>query len=74
MTTVTAYRQLDALPYDIVYQIVSQLDCFDFNHLARVNRWCYAILQNDYLAKRSIKVCASGSQACVAVPVGPLRR
>jgi hypothetical protein len=43
--------------YDIMYQIVSQIDGDDFQNLARVNRAMYALLQNDLLAKQCIKVC-----------------
>jgi hypothetical protein len=68
-------KNLDALPYDVFYQIISELDCFDYNHLARVNRRCYAILENDYLAKRSVEVGGSlGRQLWLCPPNGPLRR
>ena len=44
------------MPYDILYHIVGNLDLSDFNNLSRVNRSLYNILQNDQLAKRTVKV------------------
>lgn len=47
---------LYSLPYDLVYQVVTDLDYIDYIHLSRTNRTLYSLLQNDLLAKRSIEV------------------
>ncbi|CRG86123.1 hypothetical protein PISL3812_03126 [Talaromyces islandicus] len=50
-TTASLY----SLPYDLLYQIVTDLDCIDYIHLSRTNRTLYSLLQNELLAKRSIE-------------------
>jgi hypothetical protein len=56
MRLCTREAKLHSLPYDIFYQVVEDLDLSDFNNLSRVNRSLYNLLQNDQLAKRTIKV------------------
>ncbi|KAH8694965.1 hypothetical protein BGW36DRAFT_428864 [Talaromyces proteolyticus] len=51
----TGKKTLHCLPYDLLYQIVSGIDCFDYINLSRTNRTLYSLLQNDLLAKRSIE-------------------
>lgn len=47
---------LDTMPFDIVYEILSWLDYLDYINLGRVSRTLYSLLQNDLLAKRVIEV------------------
>lgn len=56
MRLCTREAKLHSLPYDVLYQVVEDLDLSDFNNLSRVNRSLYNLLQNDQLAKRTIKV------------------
>jgi len=56
MRLCTREAKLPSLPYDVLYQVVEDLDLSDFNNLSRVNRSMYNLLQNDQLAKRTIKV------------------
>lgn len=49
-------RNLDSLPYDVLYQIADDLDCQDFANLARVNRAINRSLRDERLAKRSVEV------------------
>ncbi|KAL1974119.1 hypothetical protein VTN31DRAFT_5679 [Thermomyces dupontii] len=46
---------LDTMPFDIVYEILSWLDYLDYINLGRVSRTLYSLLQNDLLAKRVIE-------------------
>lgn len=48
--------KLHSVPYDIFYHIVEDIDLSDFNNLSKANRPLYNLLQNDLLAKRTIKV------------------
>ncbi|OKL62820.1 hypothetical protein UA08_01701 [Talaromyces atroroseus] len=51
----TEKRKLHSVPYDIFYYIVEEIDLSDFNNLSKANRTLYNLLQNDLLAKRTIK-------------------
>lgn len=51
-----ACKNLDSLPYDVLYQIVDDLDCQDFANLARVNRAIDRSMRDERLAKRSVQV------------------
>ncbi|EED19680.1 F-box domain protein [Talaromyces stipitatus ATCC 10500] len=62
MRVCTREPKLHSLPYDIFYQVVEDLDLSDFNNLSRVNRSLYNLLQNDQLAKRTIKKYARYSK------------
>ncbi|KAL1963081.1 hypothetical protein VTN77DRAFT_8727 [Rasamsonia byssochlamydoides] len=48
-------KNLDSLPYDVLYQITCGLDCHDFINLARVNRALNASMRDERLAKRSVE-------------------
>ena len=54
-----SYRtwSLDSIPYDVLYQIVANLDCDDFVNLSRVNRSLHAVMNdNEAMAKRALEV------------------
>ena len=48
--------RLDSIPYDIFYQIVSGLDCTDFNNLSQVNRTIHDLMSNESISKKSVEV------------------
>lgn len=48
-------RSLDSIPYDVLYQIVSSLDCEDFTNLSRVNRALNAMMRDESMAKKAIE-------------------
>lgn len=63
----TRSPNLDTMPFDVVYEILSWLDYLDYINLGRVSRTLYSLLQNDLLAKRLIKVRAF-AHCCLIQP------
>ena len=53
-------KNLDSLPYDVLYQVVSTLDCRDYIHLSQVNRALNALTRGDSIARNTVtvRVCA----------------
>jgi hypothetical protein len=62
--TIHRTRNLDNVPFDILYQIVCSLDCDDYVSLSRVNKALDAALRNDLLAKKTVEVASR-------IPHGP---
>jgi hypothetical protein len=49
-------KNLDSIPYDVLYQIASSLDCHDYIHLSRVNRAINALTKSDSISRNTVKV------------------
>jgi hypothetical protein len=60
----TEQRNLHSVPYDIFYHIVEEIGLPDYNNLSKANSTLYNLLQNDRLAKRTIKVRGSHTTSC----------
>ena len=54
MTDLT--RSLDSIPYDVFHQIASNLDCYDFISLSRVNRSLNHAMSSGPIARKTIEV------------------
>jgi hypothetical protein len=49
-------KNLDCLPYDVFYQVASNLDCHDYIHLSRANRRINTMMKSDLIARNTVKV------------------
>jgi hypothetical protein len=54
-----AGKNLDSLPYDVLYEIACGLDCHDFVNLSRANVAVNTSMRDERLAKRSVEVRVS---------------
>ncbi|KAL5333329.1 hypothetical protein BJX70DRAFT_403671 [Aspergillus crustosus] len=48
-------KNLDSIPFDVFYQVASKLDCHDYIHLSRVNRYLQEVTKGDAIPRNTIK-------------------
>jgi hypothetical protein len=61
---------LDALPFDVFYQIATLLDDRDCIHLSRTNRAIHDLMKCDLIARKTVEVGAAYFQK---FPLPPMR-
>lgn len=60
---------LDALPFDVFYQIATLLDDRDCIHLSRTNRAIHELMNSDLIARKTVEVRAAYFQEFLFPPM-----